>query len=228
VRGALAQRVNGTFAQSAFVLFFKENGMEHDVAVNVVGVLCPALEFLEIVPAGTGAGVGEGAQRGRSILFTGRADEFLDQNGILVLTVVRVDIDALIIHADLDQIGFERFACVFAEENGLRFLIGDAGFGQAVSALEGFEGGFGAFAEDTVYTVGGKVAERIEAALDAFDLIAVVAALQRLHIYRNAFFKETFLHPGGDDAGRGEIIEHLLLRKRSRNCRHRGVDGGHQ
>ena len=96
VRGAGAERADGSMTQRVGILLIVEHRVEHDSADDDVAVLCPAVKVLEVVPPSRGAARGPGTQ-GRGVGFrAGRADHALDQVGIFALDPL-VDVDLLIL-----------------------------------------------------------------------------------------------------------------------------------
>ena len=62
MRGPGTQGVNRALSQGGFVLFGIQHRMEQDGAVDAIGVLGPAFELLEIIPAARRTRRGERAQ----------------------------------------------------------------------------------------------------------------------------------------------------------------------
>ena len=111
--------------------------MEHNVALDIVRVLRPAFELLEIMPARAGAGsVLERALRGRGCILAGGALHRAHEHGVFLVLVGRIGVNALLVDADLQHIRLQRLLCIVREQNLERRLIRNSGLIELVPFLE--------------------------------------------------------------------------------------------
>ena len=175
--GGLASKiVDGALGDRAALLIV-EHGMEQNIALDIVGVLRPAVVLLEVVPSRAGAGGRLEGSLGRGCcILAGGALHGAHQLGIFIVVVQTVDIYPLVGSGHLHHIGFHSLLRLTGEEQLHGGLISDAALCQSVALLEGAHRGFGGCAILTVQSAE-EILQTVEPALQTHDVIAVVAGL---------------------------------------------------